>query len=485
MVSSPLGICNSSGFFPYCPSSASSTCWDHLFGDLRLEKRLRALTSSVIDHQGVTIQQLSDSVAEREAYYRLLRNKRVNISQMQLDLINRLAPSSPCSHLLLLQDSSELSYKHLKGRLSDPQGIGRMAHKDTYGYTLHPCLGLDAQSGVPVGIYDLQSWHRDEQTPDYDQREGESLPFELKSSYRWLSGALNSRQRLGKQTRMTVVSDRESDIYESMALMCAHDIDFVIRSQFNRTLANSASKLAQYIASCPEVAKLSLEVRLDSRLHEQAGTRKTTLGLRYGAVRIKRPYKAAKSGIKKYPKELSLYFVDLKEYTGDKPVHWRLLTTHPVNSIEDAQRIIHYYQMRWHIEQLFRLLKQQGLQIEDLELETGPAIIKMGVVALEAAFRILQLNVANKSEVPIPVSFLLDSQQREILKILAHPYEGKTPKSSNPYPEDDMRWATWIIARMGGWKGYRSQRPPGPITFARGWKKMQLMSEGIRRYAQK
>ncbi|GAB3382241.1 hypothetical protein GCM10027514_22150 [Azotobacter armeniacus] len=57
--------------------------------------------------------------------------------------------------------------------------------------------------------------------------------------------------------------------------------------------------------------------------------------------------------------------------------------------------------------------------------------------------------------------------------------EGRTTRQKNPHPPGSLAWASWIIARLGGWKGYASERKPGPVilfhglqTFAnihRGW----------------
>lgn len=55
-------------------------------------------------------------------------------------------------------------------------------------------------------------------------------------------------------------------------------------------------------------------------------------------------------------------------------MHWCLLTTHRVETLEQALQILQWDRWRWRIEQLFALLKQTGLGIEATQLESGQAI---------------------------------------------------------------------------------------------------------------
>jgi hypothetical protein len=41
-----------------------------------------------------------------------------------------------------------------------------------------------------------------------------------------------------------------------------------------------------------------------------------------------------------------------------------------------------------------------------------------------------------------------------------------------------LSWATWLIARLGGWSGYRSQFPPGIRTLSQGLKQFEAIFEG-------
>jgi hypothetical protein len=51
-------------------------------------------------------------------------------------------------------------------------------------------------------------------------------------------------------------------------------------------------------------------------------------------------------------------------------VHWRLMTTHEIDHLEQALQVRQWYRWRWRIEQLFATLKLAGLDIEATQLES-------------------------------------------------------------------------------------------------------------------
>jgi hypothetical protein len=118
---------------------------------------------------------------------------------------------------------------------------------------------------------------------------------------------------------------------------------------------------------------------------------------------------------------------------------------------------------------LFRTLKSEGVNYEESEMETGKALRKLFVMAFIAAIQILQLRQARNGTTGQQVSLVFSPEQIECMEDLLPRFEGKAEKQKNPHPKNNLAWATWMIARLGGWKGYTSPRPPGVITLHAGW----------------
>ena len=67
---------------------------------------------------------------------------------------------------------------------------------------------------------------------------------------------------------------------------------------------------------------------------------------------------------------------------------------------------------------------------------------------------------------------------KAILGKLNAEIQGPTRLQRNPHRKKTLKWAAWIIARLGGWDGYKSSKPPGPITFKHGLEEFHAMVAG-------
>src|SRR4051812_8249485 len=59
-------------------------------------------------------------------------------------------------------------------------------------------------------------------------------------------------------------------------------------------------------------------------------------------------------------------------------------------------------------------------------------------------------------------------ERAAVLTVLDARLAERSPTLANPHPTDSLAWAAWIIARLGGWNGYASSRPPGS-DHAQAW----------------
>ena len=165
---------------------------------------------------------------------------------------------------------------------------------------------------------------------------------------------------------------------------------------------------------------------------------------------------------------------------GAEPTLWRLLTTHGVEDAAMAWRVVGWYRQRWHIEQFFRTLKQQGLQLEDSQLENAGRLIKLTAIAARAAGTIMQLVQARDGRSGQDARIAFSPPEIETLHAILPELEGKTALQKTPHPPETLAWAVWIIAKLGGSDGYPKSRPPGPITFRHGLQYFKSLAHGWR-----
>ena len=231
----------------------------------------------------------------------------------------------------------------------------------------------------------------------------------------------------------------------------------------------------QRLASRPVAGRYTIELVKD--LHKGIEKREARVAVRFSKVCIVKPKGLKGDGIADH---VELYAVEVREIRGPKAggILWRILTTHEVSSYQQAVTIVNNYRQRWHIEQLFRIMKKKGFQIESSELETGWYIRKLTVMILNSALRVMQLRLAHDNNESQPIEEVFDKNEIACLQEVNKTLQGTTEKNRNNHDPRKLSWASWVIARLGGWKPYDGKGPPGPIILKRGLDQFTTMYKG-------
>lgn len=440
-------------------------------------KKGAILLNSIVKGRSGTIRRISDTYAEQRANYRFLNNPRVKETSLISDSVSRTKIMCKGRHVLSIQDTTEFNFGNTPKRTKPNNGLGPLRISKTFGFFLHPCLVLDAFSLAPLGFSHIDIWNRDADNGNRYSRNYPSLPIEDKESFKWIRSSKATKATLDQAASVTIIQDREGDIYEQFAGIPDSRTHLLIRASSNRRLSTGANKVFDHLSEQKVQASYLLSV--EDRPRQNRKAREAQMEIKYKQVEIQRPGKCPKT----LPKTLKLYIVEAKESLstvpeGETPICWRIWTSHEVDNTEQAITIIEWYSARWLIEQVFRLMKKKGFAIEDSELETGWAIRKLAILVLQGVLKICQMMIAYGKEDSQHVTEVFEDQEIECLEKLNRKLEGNTSKTKNPYPKNRLSYATWIIARLGGWNGYKSERPPGPITLKNGMDQFNSIMKG-------
>jgi hypothetical protein len=399
-------------------------------------------------------------------FWRFLGNERVTVEKLIEGWSAQTREAVRGRHVLAIQDSSDIKFSTTP---EDRRGLGKVGKGNIFGVILHAMMAVDADTGACLGLAGGKVWTRNSHGK---ARRGRRALVD-KESARWLTTATQAKDVLAQARMITVINDREGDIYAHWARTPDARIHLLSRVMHDHTLVTGKT-LRKAVKHVPFSAKAVINVpkRLDRR------PRKAHLSLRFGSVVLQRPKYTQEKDL---PESVTVNFVEVIEQhppKGAEPIHWLLLTTHEVANVADAWQIVAWYKRRWIIEQFFRSMKTQGLRIEDSQLETAEGLMKLVAIAARAATIVIQLVQARNGEDVLPAGFAFSPEEIEVLDAINKDLQGKTELQKNPHGKKTLAWAAWVIAKLGGWTGYASHKPPGPITFHHGLARFQAFASG-------
>ena len=367
-------------------------------------------------------------------------------------------------HVLAIQDTTHLSFPRRAGGGLGPGGNGEVP-----ALFVHPVLALDAADGTALGVAAGRVWTRGSEK--VLPRRSRSLAE--KESARWIEEGAAAKTALSSARQVTLIADRESDIYEEWVTLPGLGFDLITRASRDRKLVGE-----QRLFTVAKVWPVAAHRELEVPVRKSRPARQATLALKYGPVSLCHPRHCSTSGL---PKTLTLQLVEVQELDppeGVQAIHWRLLTTHQVESAEEAWQIVDWYRGRWRIEEYFRVLKKSGIDLEEAMVEGVHALTNLVAMAAVAGVAVMQLVEGREAGPERRASEVITLREITFAQALNPTLEGKTEKQKNPHQEGSLAWLAWIVARLGGWSGYQRYGPAGPKTMAYGWRQFKTMTLG-------
>ena len=416
--------------------------------------------AALVARPGSCIRRLAGTRAREIQFTRFLRNPSVTTAGMTEHAAALTSTRVRERDVVVIQDTSEIARG---GRRAKAQGYGPIGKGGGLrGLLLHAVLAVDAATGGVIGLVDAQVRNR---TGGRKVSARRSRKTPEKESQRWIDATTRAAAVLAEARSITGVSDRESDIYQHF-VACPTPMHVIVRACQNRTIVPDEAQ--PHRSLYPRIESLPEQGRFTATIPAAPGrkARATELSLRFARVKLCKPRHGAAPEL---PDSIAVSVVDVRETSkpaDSAPIHWRLLTTHAVADFEQARRIVEHYRLRWTIEEYFRTLKTAGFDIEAADIGDPQVMIKFVAAASVAAVTVMQLVKARDGTTGQALADAFTPADAPILEAISAKLAGKTAKQQNPHPKGSLAFATWVVARLGGWTGYYGK--PGPQVMRRG-----------------
>ncbi len=439
-------------------------------GDKRLNKRSQQVMEALSVDPQASVNGSFEKWGDTLATYRLLDNDAVTPEAiLKPHYEATLARIDEHPVVLILQDTTELDFT--KHRPKDARCLNKA---NRFGLYDHTHLAT-TPSGLPLGVVGVEFFDRSAESLGRSV-ERRPLPIEEKESLRWLEGYRRSStvsQRC-PATQIVSVADSEADIYDILAEALPAtaepgQADFIIRSKENRCTtdrvppAEHTSRNVMYRKVYDEVQKSPLRYKKTIELPQtpKRSARQAELEVRAMPVTLRHP-----KNRRDFP-DVSLQIVHAKEINGPgdgTDVEWYLLTSLPVDTFEDIERVIDYYRTRWTIEVYFRILKT-GCRVEEIQLETTARVKNCLAFYQIIAWRVLSLTHLNRECPSVPCTAVFtDSEWQSVWRV--------TTKKELPDAPPNLSEFIRLLASLGGYNNRKTEPPPGPQPIWVGVRRM-------------
>ena len=449
-------------------------------GDERLSKRLvevAAAKAEVPDRAFSGVEE--GNWAAVKAYYRMIDQPEASAVTMANILLphreRTIRRMQGQRTVLCVQDGSELNYNNL----DTCEGLGELGSNQTgaksHGLYLHSTFAV-APNGLPLGV--LHSQCTAPEGKSEDERPTFQIPIEEKKTFVWIQhhrDLIEVARRI-PDTRLIEVCDREADFFEIFdEQRQSPRVQLLVRAKHDRNIAAEPFKLFAAVRERPVQSVVRVHIPRQSARPKKSKQR----------ARAKRPGRDADLSVRsmriqlrapKYLQEkqpIDLWIVHALEESpppDTAAVEWFLLTTVEIGSVEDAERCLRWYCLRWRIEDWHRVLKS-GCRIEDLAHETAERLRRAIAINLVIAWRIMVMTLLGRETPELPAEVLFSDIELRTLRA----YATKRGLAAPVLLGEAVR----LVAKIGGYLGRNNDPPPGHQILWQGYLQFQFMCAGF------
>lgn len=451
--------------------------------DRRLNKRLGEVLSQLGGQPTSGIPAACGGHAEMTAAYRLFDNAKARfegILKPHGEATRRRLAEEPVA--LLVQDTTEVDVTRPSQQVV---GAGPLDGGARWGVLLH-VLHAFRPDGTPLGTVDALAWAREEgvRRRSLTRAERGRMPIEEKESHRWVEMMRRAGEaaRQSPGTQLVCLADSEADIYEVLAegTAGAQGVGWIIRACQDRAVEGETAgrRVTDEVLAQPVLFRQQIRVRgrqakvqCETRGRRQPrGSRKAEVEVRAKRVRLRPPWRAQR----RLPAvTVNVVFVrEVSPPMEDAAVEWQLVTSLPIEAIDQVRQVIQYYCVRWMIEVFFRVLKS-GCRVEQRRFEHLDRLLPCLAVYLIVAWRTLFVCRLARSGPEMSCEAVFEPAEWKAVWQVVH-------RTAPPRTPPSLVEMVGLVAQLGGYVNRRGAGPPGPQTvwiglqrtydFALGWR---------------
>lgn len=454
----------------------------HEFGrarlrDARLTMRLVCLAQqAVLRPSGSVTQIASPCAADIDAAYDFFENPRVSANA--ITLAHHTATAERCRgfpFVFLAVDGSSFAFP-------DAEGAGRIGSNKAGAKGLKTMLALAiCPSGVPLGLLGQRLWSR----PDKSKKHRDSRKLHEKETTYWHDVLQQAHDVLSTHApglKFWAQLDREGDSW-TLVMRAVEQSEAhwtTIRARANRNLVEDPDQQDETEPGgklFDALDKADLQAIWTMNVTAGAGrqARAARMHLKWVEVTLKL---RDKSSGQHHPASVFALLVEEVGTTpaGEKPLRWLLLTTYPIETVEDACLVVFGYSLRWRIEGLHAALKDRGCRLEDSELKTSDNLERFLALMFAVGVRLMRLTYLGRScPEQLATAELSMSEVQGLL--LAHERDPEQASSLK------MGEAVLLVGQLGGYRGNPKSRPIGFKVLRRGLQELgpwvRMVERGI------